>query len=95
MEISENKNNDLESNVNLCVICQDSLNSSDNSTPITTLRCRHQFHTHCILECALRGRIACSICRVLPITNYDQEQIENNLDQDYHYHNTQQLQNFF
>lgn len=95
MEILENENNSLKSNDNICVICQDSLDTNDDFNPIITLRCQHQFHTQCVLECAWRGKVACSICRSIPITNHNQEQQEENLDYDYHYHNTQQLQKFF
>ena len=95
MENFENEDNNLKPNDNICVICQDILDTSDEFNPIITLRCQHQFHTQCVLECAWRGRVACSICRSIPITNHNQEQQIENLDYDYHYHNTQQLQKFF
>lgn len=45
-----------------CAICLISF-EDDGKSDVSTTRCKHKFHTNCLLQSKLKGKIECPMCR--------------------------------
>ena len=45
-----------------CAICLASFEDDEKNDMVTT-RCKHKFHTNCLLQSKLRGKVECPMCR--------------------------------
>eukprot|EP00966_Prymnesium_polylepis_P255465 5902402-Prymnesium_polylepis.1 len=46
-----------------CAICLETLNEAQ--TDVTTLPCRHRFHSKCIMDNVLKNSLRCPVCRTM------------------------------